>query len=420
MTDRHLLLIDVSGFVHRAYHAITPTARADGQETHAITGFMSMCWAMMGRAGEADPPTHAVAVFDHPGKNFRHKLYADYKSNRKPQSESLSSQFQMIREAASVLGLHVIEKKGWEADDILATLATMAKAEGIRTTLVSGDKDLLQLVEDGVTDVIEPIKRVRMTAADVVKKFGVEPHLVPHVQALSGDPVDAIPGVPTVGIKTAAMLIRRFGDIPKLIKALEPSSATISQPALRHALRRELKNLPLYLKLTTLRRDVPLDFQWDDLRPREVTYSTVQLFLRALEAEHLMESMFNVREGQIVFRRVERLLHDHMWWWRQELKAPGRHTIPDVPQCGFYKRRLVQGADWVAAKIWREPDIDLETGERSTKEKLMCEVNGKRRDPFGEWGFLCSQPITEAAYNKMMKNPPADPKKPIDWNICPL
>jgi 5'-3' exonuclease len=417
MSERHLLLLDVSGFVYRAYHALTPTATKAGQETHAVTGFMSMCWAMLGRAGEADPPTHAVAVFDAPGKTFRHKAFEGYKSNRKPQSESLRTQFLMIREAANVLGLEAIEKKGFEADDVLATLATMAKAQGIRTTIVSGDKDLLQMVEDGVIDVIEPIKRVRMSEADVMKKFGVVPRLVPHVQALSGDPVDAIPGVPGVGIKTAAKLIRRFGDIRVLMQMLNDGAAwhTISQPALSRALHHARKDIPLYLKLTTLRRDVPLDIDWDDLRPREVTYSTVQLFLRALEAEHLMDAMFTVREGQIVFRRVERMHQDQTLWWCRELVAPGQN-VTDTPQVGFYKRRLIRGGDWCAARIWREPDVDIETGERSAKERLLCEVNGKRRDPMQEWGFLCSQPISEAEYGRLMKNPPKDPHAKIDWN----
>lgn len=408
----HLLLIDSSGFAYRAYHGTAPRMRSDGMPTHCITGFMSMLWSMLGRAESADPPTHAAAVFDAPGKTFRHRLSPDYKAGR-TRPDGLSVQLPFLRDAARVLGIEAVELKGFEADDVIATLATMAKAAGVRTTVISVDKDLAQLIEDGVIEMVDPDKRVRVTAADVMTKFGVPPHLMNHMQALAGDAVDGIPGVPGVGPKTAAGLIRRFGDVHALVKALDNGTANITKAALRSALRHHRKDIPGYLKLTTLRRDVPLGIQLDTLRVRVADRSQIAAMLQKFEAADLLQTVFRLTEGKVMYRVVDPIKGDPLFWWKGEIARPGQ-KIPDDPQCGFYRRRLVRGGDYVAARIWRETNHDQDGGQR--KENLLCEVNGERCDPLDQWGRLCTQPIAEAVYKKMIAEPPKSPSTAINWN----
>jgi 5'-3' exonuclease len=416
---KHLLVIDSSGFCYRAYFAFPRSVDKKGRETHAVIGFMSMVYKMMGRVGDADPPTYAAAVFDAPGKTFRHKIFKEYKANRS-RPEGLTYQLPMIREAAHVLGLEPLELKGYEADDVLATLAAMAKGAGMRTTIVSGDKDMGQLVEDEIIEIVEPMQKVRVLAVDVAKKFGVEPRLVPHVQALCGDAVDNIPGVDTIGPKTAARLIAKYGTIEALLTALKDTPHAFGQQQL-FWLNKHRKLLPTYLDLATLRTDVPLTVVWEDLVPRTATRGHIRDMLRLLDAEDQLDRLFpEPGRPRIVFRRVDPMDKDEaLAWWRKELKHPGQ-KVPDLPQVGFYRRRLVKGGEYVGGRIWREPDLDRETGIRSSQERLLCEVNGERSDASGQWGYFCSNPITEAAYAKLMKMPPKDAMKPIDWLRAPI
>lgn len=416
---RHLLLIDSSGFCYRAYFAYPKTFDRKGRETHAVIGFMSMVWKMLGRVGEADPPTYGAAVFDAPGKTFRHKAFKDYKAGRS-RPEGLEYQLPIIREAAHVLGLEPLEHKGFEADDVLATLATMAKTAGMRTTLVSVDKDMLQLVEDNVIEVVDPVKKVRVLTADVLVKFGVRPEQVPHVQALCGDSVDNIPGVMSIGDKTATKLIAQFGTIEQLIVALLQKPHLIGNPQ-RHYLLKEQKNLPLYLKLATLRRDVPLEVEWATLVPRPATRDHIKGMLKLLHAEDMLDRLFpEPGRARVMYRRVDPIdPKDAFVWWDKELWRPGQR-VPDVPQCGFYKRTLVKLGAPVPVKIWREADVDQETGIRSSMERLYCDVNGERADANSAWGYCCAHPITEKAYHAMKPLKRTEALKPSDPMKWPL
>jgi 5'-3' exonuclease len=385
---------------------------------HAILGFLSIVWKLVGRA-EADPITFAAAVFDSPGKTFRHEIYPNYKANR-TRPPGLIAQLPLLREAARVLGLEPVEVKGFEADDVLATLATQAKAKGIRTTLVTSDKDLCQIIEDGVIEIVDPVQRVRMLSADVEKKFGVPPRLLPDLQALAGDSVDGIPGVPTIGLKTAAMLLRKFGSLDGVLSNLD---------SIGNMHRWHLKNsrsmIPTYLNLVTLRRDVPLAIDFETLRPRQVRKAHLMEMLKVLEAEDQFENLFG--GDKRLFRAVEPVI-DPLKWWRNELQRKTQ-TIPDLPQSGFYMRRLVHKGPLVAARIWREPETDL-NGKRTGKETLLCELGGERADPVAQWGYLATQPIKESEYRHMMElaqwtkdhapdDPLSEPGKPVDWNKVP-
>jgi 5'-3' exonuclease len=425
MTD-HLLLFDANGFAHRAYHAMAPSTRAsDGMPTNAVLGFMNILWRTLGRAS-ADPFTHAATVFDAGGKTYRHTVYKDYKANRTPK-EALNVQLPLMREASRSLGIEPMEVEGFEADDVLATLARMAKERGARTTIVTVDKDLAQLVEDGVVEIADPIKHVRLMAKHVEEIWGVQPDQVTFLQALMGDSADNIPGVQGVGAKTALEIVKRFTSIGHMIEALDgPAPRGISR-RIWFALRKARPMLPIYHKLVTLRSDVPMTIVWDTFVPQTVTKDHLLDFLRLLEAENRFDNLFG--QDQRLFRRAEPI-PDPYAWWRAELKRPGQR-IPEDPQCGWYKRRLVRKGPYVACRIWREPEVDFETGRPSGKDTLNCEVAAERADAMNHWGYLCRTPISEADYKHMIElaqwarlhakhEPEASPFCEIDWSKVPL
>lgn len=430
--SRHLLLLDASGFAYRAYHSgANPVYRqSDGQPIGAILGFMGMVWRLLG-AAQADQPTHGAAVFDPPGKTFRHRLFPAYKADR-PHARTLEllNQFQIMRHASEVLGLRAVEAEGFEADDVIATLADWAVAAGWRVTIVSSDKDMAQLVRDGAVEIVDPVTKKRILEADVRKRFGVPPKLVPEVQALCGDAVDGIPGVDGIGMKKAGALIRHFGSLKALMEAVSTRRHFDIEPAARVALRRAAEATSLYRRLATLRRTVPVKIELDALGLRPIEKSHVMALLKALEAEPRFEAMFE--SGQPKLQRFVEPVSDRdaYAWWREELRASGQ-VIPEEPQCGFYRRRMVRGGVFVPVRIWREADIDFDTGAATAgRQRLLCMVGSELRDPVAEWGYVATQPIKEAEYRFEVadgewakrfapKDPKANPRKPVDLLAVP-
>lgn len=434
MTTDHLLLLDASGSIHRAFHAAQPTYRSDGLPTWAILGFLSMTYALLARA-ESDPPTHAAAVFDAKGKNFRHKLFPAYKAGRPAARRvELEPQLDFVRHAALALGLEPVEASGYEADDVLVTLARMAKTQGIRTTIVSGDKDLLQCVEDGVVEVIDPVLRPRRNAdgtqdmvrrrflaADVRKKFGVSPALVPDAQALSGDSVDNIPGIDGIGPDMAGRLIRRFGSLEKLLIAAGQSGEAIESPTIKRRLRAHADDARLYKKLATLRADVPLGIQLDTLARRPIERDHLKEMLRLLEAGDRYEIMFGGEPG-ITMRAKH--VPAPLQWWAAQVKGIQRviADVPVDPQDGFYKRRLVRNGPWVPGRIWRTMELDFATDKETGFDVIHCEVGGKPRHPMRHWDALGQNPITKDEFDKLIgvtaaalpDEPAANPAAPIN------
>lgn len=418
----HLILVDASAFAYRAYHSTAPGYREeDGEPIGAVLGFMSLVWRLLG-AAEADKPTHGAAIFDAPGKNFRHKLFPAYKANRPAaRATELSKQLVIMRSAADVLGLMPLELKGFEADDLIATLAMRAARGGMRTTIVSSDKDFSQLVKDGEIEIVDPMSRGRILEADVLKKFGVVPALVPDVQALAGDAIDGIPGIPGIGLDKAGALIRRMGSLEALLK--QPDACRWLQA--RAELKRGRNKARLYLKLTTLRRDVPLKVSFDSLLMKPVMRSHLEEIAKALGASARVDALFDL-DPQTV--RVVDTAEDPFEWWREELLARGQR-LPDLPQCGFYKRKLVKGGTWIVGRIWREPETGAD-GKPTGKELLRCDVGGKVRDANAEWARLAMYPVPEAEYryeiadsDHAKKYRPDDPKaaphKAIDIRKMP-
>ncbi|MBX2853719.1 MAG: DNA polymerase I [Rhodobacteraceae bacterium] len=230
--DSHIFLIDGSGFIFRAFHALPPlTRKSDGLPVGAVAGFCNMLWKMLSGMSEEDKPTHLAVIFDKGSMSFRNEIYPAYKAQRPPPPEDLVPQFSLIRDATRAFGLPCVELEGYEADDLIATYSAQAVRAGAQVTVISSDKDLMQLVGDRV-DMFDPMKEKRIGEAEVVEKFGVLPNRVVDVQALAGDSVDNVPGAPGIGVKTAAQLIEQFGDLDALLARAEE----IKQPKRRQTL----------------------------------------------------------------------------------------------------------------------------------------------------------------------------------------
>ena len=255
---QELFLIDGSGFIFRAFHALPPLTRPDGTPVGAVMGFCNMLLKVL-----TDHPHARIAVvFDAARKNFRNDIYAEYKANRTETPPDLIPQFPLIRDATNAFGLPNMELEGYEADDLIATYARLAKEQNIPVTIVSSDKDLMQLVRDGVR-MLDPIKQIFIGPDEVFEKFGVSPDKVVYIQALAGDATDNVPGVPSIGIKTAAQLITEYGDLETLLA----STASIKQPKRREVLEVHAEDARVSLKLVTLDHNVPVTASIDELVP---------------------------------------------------------------------------------------------------------------------------------------------------------
>ncbi len=275
----HLHLIDGSAFIFRAYHALPPlTRKSDGLPIGAVAGFCNMLYKQVEANKGPDAPTHVAVIFDYSGKTFRNEIYDKYKANRPPPPEDLRPQFPLTRDATRAFNIACHEVEGFEADDIIATLSKQAREAGGRCTIISSDKDLMQLVGGGV-EMLDAMKNKRIDADGVREKFGVGPEHVVDVQALAGDSVDNIPGAPGIGIKTAALLINEYGDLENLLEHAEE----IKQPKRRQALIENADLIRLSKQLVTLVDDMDLDFTLDDLELKEPEPEPLLSFLAEME-----------------------------------------------------------------------------------------------------------------------------------------
>jgi DNA polymerase-1 len=275
----HLHLIDGSAFIFRAYHALPPlTRKSDGLPIGAVAGFCNMLFRYVENNRKGDTPTHVAVIFDHSSKTFRNELYPLYKANRPDLPEELRPQFPLTREATRAFNVACIEAEGFEADDIISTLACRARDAGGRVTILSSDKDLMQLVGDGV-EMLDPMKNKTIGIAEVEEKFGVRPDRVVDVQALAGDATDNVPGAPGIGIKTAALLIKEFGDLETLLAR----AGEIRQDKRRQTLIDSADQIRLSKQLVQLDCDTPLDFTLDALEVKEPEPDVLMGFLDAME-----------------------------------------------------------------------------------------------------------------------------------------
>ncbi|MGY2932274.1 DNA polymerase-1 [Bradyrhizobium sp. GM6.1] len=275
----HVFLVDGSGYIFRAYHALPPMNRkSDGLQVNAVLGFCNMLWKLLREMPEDNRPTHLAIIFDKSEITFRNKIYPEYKAHRQPAPDDLIPQFSLIREAVRAFDLPCLEQVGFEADDLIATYVRQACERGASATIVSSDKDLMQLVTDCVT-MYDTMKDRRIGIPEVIEKFGVPPEKVVEVQALAGDSTDNVPGVPGIGIKTAAQLIVEYGDLEQLLfRATE-----IKQPKRREALIENAEKARISRQLVLLDDKVDLDVPLDDLAVHEPDARKLIAFLKAME-----------------------------------------------------------------------------------------------------------------------------------------
>jgi DNA polymerase-1 len=273
-------LVDGSGYIFRAYHALPPlTRKSDGLPVGAVAGFCNMMWKLLcDMKGEPDAPTHLAVIFDHSEKTFRNKLYDQYKAHRPPPPEDLVPQFALVREATRAFGVPAIELPGYEADDLIAAYACKVRDMGGEAVIVSSDKDLMQLVGDRVS-MLDTMKNVRIGREQVIEKFGVPPDKVVDVQALCGDSVDNVPGAPGIGIKTAALLINEYGDLDTLLAR----ASEIKQDKRRQTLIDFADQIRLSRQLVQLDCDTPLPSPIDDLVARDPSPDDLGQFLATME-----------------------------------------------------------------------------------------------------------------------------------------
>ena len=291
----HLHLIDGSAFIFRAYHALPPlTRKSDGLPVGAVSGFCNMLNRYIEDIDGPDAPTHVAVIFDYSSQSFRNKIYDGYKANRPPAPEDLVPQFPLTREATKAFNIACEEMEGFEADDMIATLATRARDAGGRVTIISSDKDLMQLVGDGI-EMYDAMKNKSIDREGVFEKFGVYPDRVIDVQALAGDSVDNVPGAPGIGIKTAAMLINEFGDLDELLRR----SDEIKQPKRRQALTDNEEQIKLSRELVTLDCNTPLKFDLEDLEFNAPVPDQLLDFLTKMEFRTLTKRIAQKFDAEI-------------------------------------------------------------------------------------------------------------------------
>ncbi len=288
LTPRHVYLVDGSGYIFRAYHALPPLNRSDGTPTSAVLGFSNMLAKLLAET-DAD---HIAVIFDHSGSSFRNQIYDLYKANRSEPPDDLKPQFKLVRDATRAFSVCCIEAENYEADDLIATYAREAAEAGAIVTIVSSDKDMMQLVGERVT-MLDPIKNRPIGAAEVRERFGVDPDKVIEVQALCGDSVDNVPGVPGIGVKTAAELINTYGDVETLLER----AGEIKQPKRRESLIEHAAKARLSRELVKLDDHVPLPCPLTDLAVKPIDPNVLLPWLRQMEFRTLGTRMAQKLEG---------------------------------------------------------------------------------------------------------------------------
>ena len=285
----HFYLIDGSGYIFRAYYALPPlTRKSDGLPVGAVSGFCNMLFKLLEDSkskDNKDKPTHFAVIFDSARKNFRNEIYSDYKGNRSDAPDDLIPQFEYIRKSVLAFNLPSIELLNYEADDLIATYVEQILEKGAKATIVSSDKDLMQLYKKNVR-IYDPMKNKFINEEDVNKKFGVKADKVIDVQALAGDSTDNVPGVPGIGVKTAAELIKEYGDLENLLK----NAKKIKQNKRRETLIENKDKAIISKKLVTLKKDVPVKNQIEEFVLKDINREKLYNFLREMEFNRLLSS----------------------------------------------------------------------------------------------------------------------------------
>ncbi|MGE0765074.1 MAG: DNA polymerase I [Hyphomicrobiaceae bacterium] len=329
----HVYLVDGSGYIFRAFHALPPLTRpSDGLPVGAVHGFCAMLWKLMQDAKAGRGPTHIAVIFDAGRDNFRNEIYENYKANRPPAPEELVPQFPLIRHAVRAFNIACIEQDGYEADDLIATYTKDVIARGGDVTIVSSDKDLMQLVQPGVV-MLDTMKNKSIGREEVIEKFGVEPSLVVDVQSLAGDSVDNVPGVPGIGVKTAAELIKEYGDLDSLLAR----AGEIKQPKRREKLIEFADQARISRELVRLKHDVPVSVDVERLGVQDPLSEPLLAFMREMEFNTLTKRIAEAL-GVDVPPPLERSVGSSLGSYG------GRETKPPVARSGPRPAGLDDGA----------------------------------------------------------------------------
>ena len=355
-----LYLVDGSGFIFRAYHALPPlTRKSDGLPIGAVSGFCNMLWKLLvDMRAQAEGPTHLAVIFDHSEKTFRNQLYSQYKAHRPPAPEDLVPQFPLVREATRAFGVPSLELPGYEADDLIAAYACKVRDAGGEVTIVSSDKDLMQLVGPQVS-MLDTMKNLKIGHDQVIEKFGVPPDKVVDVQALCGDSVDNVPGAPGIGVKTAALLINEYGDLDTLLAR----AAEIKQPKRRDTLIEFADQIRLSRELVRLDCETPLPAPIDDLVVAAPDPEVLGKFLEEMELRTLAR---RVSGGSAASA--------------QAATTPAKPSTPDHPAIDTTAyvcvRDLATLDAWIArARAVGVVAFDTETDALSSANAELCGVS---------------------------------------------
>ena len=351
----HLYLVDGSGYIFRAYHRLPPLTNKHGEPVGAVYGYTTMLWKLADEVHAAEGPTHMAVIFDKGSHTFRNEMYGEYKAHRPPPPDDLIPQFPMIRDATRAFSMPCIEEDGLEADDLIASYAKAALAQGWLVTIVSSDKDLMQLIEPGL-DLYDTMNNRRLGSEAVVEKFGVEPAKLGDVLALMGDSVDNVPGVPGVGPKTAATLIQTYGDVEQVLAAAARDD--FKKGKLRDNLRGHADAARMSRELVKLKCDVPLEHPLEELELKGIPDAPLRAFLEHHGFRTLLSRMEQVADAPVA--------------------TPDSVPHDDDPPCDHDAYETVIELDvldrWIAeARAQGYVAIDTET---SGTDAMRCELVG--------------------------------------------
>ena len=324
----HFYLIDGSGYIFRAYYALPPlTRKSDGLPTGAVSGFCSMLFKLLEDSKSSEnkqKPTHFAVIFDSARKTFRNEIYTEYKANRTEAPDDLAPQFEYIRKSVLAFNLPSVDLINYEADDLIATYVDQILKKGAKVTIVSSDKDLMQLYKKDVR-IFDPMKNKFISEEDIQKKFGVDSSKVIDVQALAGDSSDNVPGVPGIGVKTASELINKYGNLEKLLK----SAHEIKQNKRRETLIENKDKALISKQLVTLKHDVPVERALIEFQLKEIDKDKLYKFLREMEFNRLLSSAISVygepnfEEVKDITKTIEKI---------KEINKKDYHLITDLKE----------------------------------------------------------------------------------------
>ena len=391
----HFYLIDGSGYIFRAYYALPPlTRKSDGLPTGAVSGFCSMLFKLL-EDSKSDKnlqkPTHFAVIFDSARKTFRNEIYSDYKANRSEAPDDLAPQFEYIRKSVLAFNLPSVELLNYEADDLIATYVDKILKKGAKVTIVSSDKDLMQLYKKGVR-IYDPMKNKFITDEDVQKKFGVDPSKVIDVQALAGDSSDNVPGVPGIGVKTAAELINKYGTLEKLLD----SASEIKQNKRRETLIENKNKAIISKKLVTLKHDAPTTISLDQLSLKEIDRDKLYKFLREMEFNRLLSSAISAY-GEPDFSTSK---NDEIIKEKQNLISKDNyHLISDVNEIESW----IKEAEEVG-----EVAVDTETNSLDPHQADLIGISLSSKI-----GKACYIPIGHKSKKNLSKNLVLEKLKPL-------